>query len=68
MLPQKEGICKDCGCEVICTDDYSNPHAENQYADYWYYCVNQKCKNHRGVEVGDMECDDEHVPFIIWDS
>jgi len=48
----KEVFCKDCGWPVVdacCNDEMSKLHPES---DWWWYCSNQGCKNHKGEDFG----------------
>jgi hypothetical protein len=51
MSPWKEGICGDCGEEIHA--DTATGDAPD--ADYHYFCVNEKCKNHTGINLGDTD-------------
>ena len=43
----KYSECLDCGYPVVVT--------QSPTTDYWWYCSNKMCKNHQGIELGDME-------------
>lgn len=47
------GVCSLCGFNVVVTQpDWKNhPHD-----DYWWYCSNKECSNHKdGEHTGDMD-------------
>lgn len=50
---QKGVSCKSCGWEVICCcvnwDAEKLP--ESKYSDWWCYCSNKTCENHKGEEL-----------------
>ena len=39
--------CTDCGYPIVVT--------QSEKADYYWYCSNKYCNNHKGEETGDME-------------
>lgn len=48
-----KGICIDCGYNVIVTQPDTKRFPD---CDYWWYCSNKKCKNHKiGEHTGDTE-------------
>ena len=42
--------CETCHEEVV--------HCSGNIWDYFVYCSNTECINHKGEDVGDMECPD----------
>jgi hypothetical protein len=45
--------CKECGWPVIsaCCNGNFKVHADARNFDWWYYCSNKGCINHRGEGV-----------------
>ena len=50
VLSWFKGLCKECGFNVVVTQP--NPHSK---MDYFWYCSNRWCDNHKGEHTGDME-------------
>lgn len=47
-------ILKDHRC-IKCDNMIIGTHANNDHADYYYYCSNKECEHHKGSEIFDYD-------------
>jgi hypothetical protein len=55
LLSTNEVFCKDCGWPIIdmCCNVSKLPYSE---WDWWMYCSNPTCKNHKGEGIAQNDC------------